>query len=64
MTSEDAWAILSLLDEGEAIGQADARWALETLAGMKTEAQYHRNYETGRYERHTRIVGEWVKNDD
>ena len=61
MTSEDAWAILALLDEGEAIGQADARWALETLANMKTEAQYGRNYETGWYERYTRIVGEWVK---
>lgn len=61
MTSEDAWAILALLDDETVIGQADARWALETLAGMKAEAQYHRNYETGRFERHTRVVGEWVK---
>ena len=38
--------------------------AMETLAFMQTEAQYHRNYDTGRYERHTRTVGEWVKNDD
>lgn len=35
--------------------------AMETLANMKTEAQYHRNYDTGRYERYTRTVGEWVK---
>ena len=28
------------------------------------EAQYRRNYDTGRYERYTRTVGEWVKDDD
>lgn len=64
MTPEDARAILALLDDETVIGQSDAQWALETLAGMKIETQYHRNYDTGRHERHTRTVGEWVKDDD
>lgn len=62
MTPEDARGLLS---GKEQMWNSSPLWrALETLANMKTEAQYHRNYETGRYERHTRTVGEWVKNDD
>ena len=49
-------------DQPDPIGPLTDRVAyLEKLANMKTEAQYRRNYDTGRYERYTRTVGEWVK---
>lgn len=62
MTPEDA---RDYLDRAGILGIAHHEQnALEALANMKIETQYHRNYDTGRYERHTRTVGEWVKNDD
>ena len=66
MTPEQAAAELasSLLTRTPEYILDRAMRAMETIAFMKTEAQYHRNYDTGRYERHTRTVGEWVKNDD
>lgn len=64
MTPDEARELIEGWHAGGMVDWDSSREALETLAGMKTEAQYHRNYETGRFERHTRVVGEWVKNDD
>lgn len=40
MSPEDARSILSLLDDGSVIGQADAHWALETIANLDYDATY------------------------
>lgn len=61
MTPDDARALIEDWNAGGMVDWDSSREALKTLAGMKIEAQHHRNCETGRYERHTRTVGEWVK---
>lgn len=40
MAPERAQAILSLLDDDTVIGQADAQWALETIANMDYDSTY------------------------
>lgn len=75
MTPEDARSILSLLDDGTVIGQADAQWALETIANHDHDAIY--TVEMGRVfvndvdrvkfpdgTKVTRIIGDWEATDE
>lgn len=70
MTPEDARNILALLDDDTVIGQADAQWALETIANLDHDATY--TVEMGRVfvndvdrvkfpdgTKVTRLIGDW-----
>lgn len=75
MTPQQAQNILSLLDNDTVIGQADAQWALETIANMDHDAEY--TVEMGRVfvddvdrvnfpdgAKVTRVIGDWKVTDE